>query len=124
MTETNLNELYKDAQIQFNEFIRKNPDGGQVLSAIFSSYRRKEFYDRKVELLKQYCLDNDIKGVSEDVELYNSSSAKFVFDNNEKLVQALASAEDIVKDLKIQVKALDSTEKINNKIICIGKRKK
>jgi len=119
---TTVDELYILAQLEVSEMLRDKPDKDKVLEAIFSNYRKNTYYERKVELLKQYCLEHGITGVTDDVELYNSSSASFEF-NDDVLKQELKDAEEKVKDLKTKLKKSSTTTKINKPIICIGKKK-
>lgn len=117
-----LDEIYMASQIEVNEFLRKNPTKQEVLDKIFNYYRKQTFFDRKVELLKQYCLENNITGKSEDIELYNSSSASFEY-NDDVLTKELEIAKKTVKDLEFKLKALPSTVKNNKKTIAIKKSK-
>lgn len=117
-----LDEIYMASQIEVNEFLRKSPAKQEVLDKIFNYYRKQTFFDRKVELLKQYCLENNITGKSEDIELYNSSSASFEY-NDDILTKELEIAKKTVKDLEGKLKALPSTVKNNKKTIAIKKSK-
>lgn len=117
-----LDEIYMASQIEVNEFLRKSPAKQEVLDKIFNYYRKQTFFDRKVELLKQYCLENNITGKSEDIELYNSSSASFEY-NDDVLTKELEIAKKTVKDLEGKLKALPSTVKNNKKTIAIKKSK-
>jgi len=119
---TNVDELYILAQLEVTEMLRDKPDKEKVLEAIFSNYRRNTYYERKVELLKQYCLEHGITGVADDVELYNSSKASFEF-KDDVLVQELKDAKEKVKSLEVKLKKLSTTTKVNKPIICIGKKK-
>lgn len=121
MTES-IDEIFMLAQIEVNDLLRRSPTKADVLKDIFHNYRRNIYYERKVELLKQYCLENGITGLALDVELYNSSSASFVF-NDADIEKELEEAKIKVKNLIINLKNSSNTKKDNKKTICIGKSK-
>ena len=113
-----IDEIYMISQVEVNEFLRKNPTKEQVLDKIFNYYRKEAGFSRKIELLKQYCKENGIIGRSEDLELYNSSSASFEY-NDDILTKELEIAENKVKEIKTKLKALPTTVKNNKKTIAI-----
>lgn len=117
-----LDEIYIQAQIEVNDLLRKEFNKDEILKSVFSNYRRSVYYERKLELLKQYCLENEIIGREQDLELYNSSSASFQF-NDVDLEKQLEEAKTKVKDLTTALKSSSNTNKINKKIICLGKSK-
>lgn len=117
-----VDEIYMSAQIEINELLRKNPSQSEVLRQIFKEYRRGVYHERKVELLKQYCKEHNIIGTSEDLELYNSSSATFEF-NDTDLVKELEEYKLKVKEITAKLKTSTNTKKINNKTIAIKKSK-
>lgn len=121
MTES-LDEIFMLAQIEVNDLLRKSPTKADVLKNTFHNYRRNVYYERKLELLKQYCLEKGITGIAEDVELYNSSSASFTF-NDVDLEKELEEAKIKVKELTTRLKTSVNTKKDNKKTICLGKTK-